>query len=98
MDGAHAEGVGVPGIKAHTRSLVLEAAANANPRAVADYATAALLSMGVSGSDGVSLDALLDALTPALACNRYRYYTQTNFALYPNLGAFLHKSLSPILQ
>jgi hypothetical protein len=49
------------------RVAVLEAAVVANQRAVADYATAAILSMGASDSDGPSLIALFDAMTPALA-------------------------------
>ncbi|BDA40940.1 hypothetical protein COCOBI_01-5940 [Coccomyxa sp. Obi] len=63
------EGVGAAAIKTYMRGSVLEAAVSANPRAVADYVTAAVLSMGASDSDGPCLDALLDAMTPALACS-----------------------------
>ncbi len=66
---AHAEGVGTVRTEIYMRGSVLEAAVSANPRAVAEYAAAALLSMGPSDSDGSSLDALFNAMTPALACS-----------------------------
>lgn len=39
----------------------------ANPRAVAEYATAAVLSMGTAGTGSPTLDALFDSMTPAVA-------------------------------
>ena len=46
---------------------MLEAAVAANPRAVAEYATAAVLSMGTAGTGSLTLDALFDSMTPAVA-------------------------------
>ncbi|CAL8466772.1 g6308 [Coccomyxa elongata] len=63
------ERVGTDRTEIYMRGSVLEAAVSANPRAVAEYAAAALLSMGASDGDGPNLDALFNAMTPALACS-----------------------------